>query len=159
MSIRRRHSKKHRKPVVQATTEVDFGSKRGKGRQSSFEVLDTQSYDSFSGSAEFEWGGDDGSPINDAQTTDDHSRSSYYQSPSNERQTGAFYDTHYKSSTVIDDYNDTWNRSSTFGSQNQASFDRPNYQHPVVINCYSSGPNDNRNVSIMYLVRIIDVNF
>lgn len=147
LSLRRRNSKRQRTRHDRAETRVDSIGER-KTQRGRSEVVESQSLDSFSGSGDFEWGGDDGSPNNnDRQGTDEQYQSSYYQSPSEQRQSGSHYDYNYP--TVIDDYNHVWDRSSTFGSQNQPVSDPPSYQHPVPIIRYSAGPYVNPNVSII----------
>lgn len=141
LSLRRRNSKRQQKRPDRVETRAR------KSQQERSEVVESQSFDSFSGSGDFEYGGGDGSPNNnDRQETDEQYQSSYYQSPREPIQSGSH---HYNYPTVIDDYNEVWNRSSTFGSQNPPVSDPSSYQHPVPINDYSTGPYVNPDVSII----------
>ena len=92
------------------------------------------SYDSFSGSTE--WSNEDISPNNNLDY--DNPRSSYYQTPASALRESSSHDERYRSPSIVDDYTDAWNRSTTFSPTNEYQNGYSTYDQPSGINYYSN---------------------
>ena len=98
-------------------------------------VLDSVSYDSFSGSTE--WSNEDVSPNNNVDH--DNQRLSYYQTPASALRESTYDDQHYRSPNIVDYYtNDAWNANSTFSPTDEGKGSHSTYDQPSGTN-YNMG--------------------
>lgn len=124
LSLRRRGSKRRRqRPRITKPIPTQPVTSR---------VSESLSYDSFS-----DWSNEDTAP--DGNFNNDAS-SAYYQSPSNTLRDSTQNDAHYTTPSIVNYYNEEWNRSSaTFTQAKNTKSDYTTRGQPIAVKYNNSG--------------------